>query len=138
MNEERDLEKMYAKLERIHGDSIEEKAAEAHRKADQMRMSVEVSTDSNNNPLRINVAVGPHHFIEIGLVNGKVHVFKGETHHGTMYEAASVGSEWESVSSAKCSSPDLRFDTLPDDHQTVLFNQKKDDLALYYLRPGEE
>jgi hypothetical protein len=55
-----------------------------------------------------------------------------------MYEAASVGSEWESVSSAKCSSPDLRFDTLPDDHQTVLFSQKKDDLALYYLRPGEE
>jgi hypothetical protein len=71
-------------------------------------------------------------------VNGKVHVFKGETHHGTMYEAASVGSEWESVSSAKCSSPDLRFDTLPDDHQTILFSQKKDDLALYYLRPGEE
>ena len=83
MNEERDLEKMYAKLEHIHGDSIEEKAAEAHRKADQRNMSVQICTDSNNNPLRINVAIGPHHFIEIGLVNGKVHVFKGETHHGT-------------------------------------------------------
>ena len=97
MHDDKDLEKMYSELERVHGESLEEKSAEAYHKSTQERMDVKVTTDSDNNPLRVTLTFGPHHFIVVGLIDGKVHVLKGETHHGTMYEAASVASEWESV-----------------------------------------
>ena len=138
MNDDKDFEKMYSELETIYGESLEEKSAEAFHKSQQKRMDVEVVTDSENNPLRVTLTFGPHHFIVVGLIDDKVHVLKGETHHGTMYEASSVGSEWESVKSRDPISRTEYFDELPEDHKEVNFRRSVDDLTLYYLRPGEE
>ena len=139
MNDDKDLEKMYSELERIYGESLEEKSAEAFHKSEQKRISVSVITDSENNPLRVILTFGPHHFIEVGLIEDKVHVLKGETHHGAMYEASSVGSEWESVKPREGHiSRTEYFDELPEDHKEVNFRRSVDDLTLYYLRPGEE
>ena len=138
MNGDDDLEKMYAELEARYGDSLEEKSAEAFRKSTEKSLSVEVVTDAENNPLRVSLTFGPHHFVVVGLVDEKVHVLKGETHHGTMYDASSVGSEWESLNSGDGGSGALQFDELPEDHRRVTFSQSVDDLTLYYLRPGEE
>ena len=138
MTGDKDLEKMYSELEKIYGESLEEKSAEAYHKSQQKRMDVEVVTDSENNPLRVTLTFGPHHFIELGLIDDKVHVLKGETHHGTMYEASSVGSEWESGKSSNDNPKTKYFDELPEDHQKVNFSRSVDDLTLYYLRPYEE
>ena len=138
MSDDKDLEKMYSELETIFGESLEEKSAEAFRKSQQKRMDVEVVTDSENNPLRVTLTFGPHHFIVVGLIDDKVHVLKGETHHGTMYEASSVGSEWESLKSREGNSRTEYFDELPEEHQRVNFSRSMDDLTLYYLRPHEE
>ena len=138
MSDDKDLEKMYSKLETIFGESLEEKSAEAFRKSQQKRMGVEVVTDSENNPLRVTLTFGPHHFIVVGLIDDKVHVLKGETHHGTIYEASSVGSEWESLKSREGNSRTEYFDELPEEHQRVNFSRSVDDLTLYYLRPHEE
>ena len=138
MNDDKDLEKMYSELETIYGESLEEKSAEAFHKSQQKQMEVEVVTDSENNPLRVTLTFGPHHFIVVGLIDDKVHVLKGETHHGTMYEASSVGSEWESVKSSGGNSRTEYFDELPKEHQRVNFSRSADDLTLYYLRPYEE
>jgi hypothetical protein len=139
MNDDKDLEKMYSELERIHGESLEEKSAEAAEKSTQERMDVEVTTDSDNNPLRVTLTFGPHHFIVVGLIDGKVHVLKGETHHGTMYEAASVDSEWESVVPGRDGNSRTEyFDDLPKDHQTLNFSRSMDELTQYYFRPLDE
>ena len=139
MNDDKDLEKMYSELERVHGESLEEKSAEAYHKSTQERMDVEVTTDSDNNPLRVTLTFGPHHFIVVGLIDGKVHVLKGETHHGTMYEAASVASEWESVVPGRNGNSRTEyFDELPEDHQTLNFSRSMDELTQYYLRPLDE
>ena len=139
MPEDANMEELYSRLEKTHGDTLEEKSAEAYQKSTQERMDVGVTTDSNNNPLRVKINFGPHHFIEVGLIGGKVHVLKGETHHGTMYEAASVGSEWESVNPERdANSRTERFDDLPRDHQTLNFSREKDELTQYYLRPTGE
>ena len=138
MNDDKDLEKMYSNLETIFGESLEEKSAEAFHKSQQKGMAVEVVTDSENNPLRVTLTFGPHHFIVVGLIDDKVHVLKGETHHGTMYEASSVGSEWESLKSREDNSRTEYFDELPVEHQKVNFSRSVDDLTLYYLRPLEE
>ena len=138
MNDDKDLEKIYSDLETIFGESLEEKSAEAFHKSQQKRMAVEVVTDSENNPLRVTLTFGPHHFIVVGLIDDKVHVLKGETHHGTIYEASSVGSEWESLKSREGNSRTEYFDELPEEHQRVNFSRSVDDLTLYYLRPHEE
>ena len=137
MNSDDDLEKMYAELEARYGDSLEGKSAEAFRQSTKKRLSVEVITDSENNPLRVSLTFGPHHFVVVGMADEKVHVLKGETHHGTMYDASTVGSEWESLKADDGRSR-VHFDELPDDHRRVTFSQSVDDLTLYYLRPGEE
>ena len=138
MNDDKDLEKMYSELETIHGEALEEKSAEAFHKSQQKRMHVEVLTDLENNPLRVTLTFGPHHYIVVGLVDEKVHVLKGETHHGTMYEASSVGSEWESVKPNDDHARNGHFDELPEEHRSVNFSSSVDDLTLYYLRPQEE
>ena len=138
MNDDKDLEKMYSELETIHGEALEEKSAEAFHKSQQKRMHVEVLTDLENNPLRVTLTFGPHHYIVVGLVDEKVHVLKGETHHGTMYEASSVGSEWESVKPNDDHVRNGHFDELPEEHRSVNFSSPVDDLTLYYLRPQEE
>jgi hypothetical protein len=139
MADDSNLDEMYERLEKIHGDSLEEKSAEAYRKSTQERMDIEITTDSEKNPLRVKLAFGPHHFIEIGLIDGKVHVLKGETHHGTMYEAASVNSEWESVIPGRDGNSRTEyFDDLPSGLQRINFQRAVDELAQYYLRPTEE
>ena len=135
MNDDKDLEKMYYELEKIHGEALEEKSIEAYKKSRQERMNVTVITDSDNNPLMVRLVFGPHHFIELGLIDGKVHVLKGETHHGTMYEAASVNSEWESVVPGRDGNSRTEyFDELPEDAQTLFFTRAMDDLTTYALR----
>ena len=139
MPEDVELEELYSRLEKIHGDSLKEKSAEAYRKSTQARMDIEITTDSEKNPLRVKLVFGPHHFIEIGLIDGKVHVLKGETHHGTMYEAASVPSEWESVIPGRDGNSRTEyFDDLPSGHQKINFHRAVDELAQYYLSAGEE
>ena len=139
MPEDVELEELYSRLEKIHGDSLEEKSVEAYRKSTQERMDIEITTDSEKNPLRVKLSFGPHHFIEIGLIDGKVHVLKGETHHSTMYEAASVPSEWESVIPGRDGNSRTEyFDDLPSGHQKINFHRAVDELAKYYLRPTEE
>ena len=138
MNDDKDLEKMYSELEKIHGEALEEKSIEAYEKSRQERMDVTVITDSDNNPLMVRLVFGPHHFIELGLIDGKVHVLKGETHHGTMYEAASVESEWESVVPGRDgNSRTDYFDELPEDAQELFFTRAWDDLTTYALRPQD-
>mgnify|MGYP000223702145 CR=1 FL=1 len=67
------------------------------------------------------------------------HILKGETHHGTMYDASSVGSEWESVSSGNTNlSDNKRFDELPSEHKKINFQRAVEELTQYYLRPTEE
>jgi hypothetical protein len=139
MPEDVKLKELYSRLEKIHGDSLEEKSAKAYRKSTQERMDIEITTDSENNPLRVKLSFGPHHFIEIGLIDSKVHVLKGETHHSTMYEAASVPSEWESVIPGRDGNSRTEyFDDLPSGHQKINFHRAVDELAQYYLRPTEE
>ena len=138
MNNDNDLEKLYDELEEIHGESVEKKSADAFHTFQQKRMDVEVITDSENNLLRVSLTFGPHHYVVVGSVGDKVNVLKGETHHGTMYEAASVGSEWESQQPRSDNSEGKTFDELPAGHQKVNFSTTPDDLTLYYLRPGEE
>jgi len=139
MNEDDEFEKMCSELKKIHGEALEEKSIEAYRKSQQERMEVTVITDSDNNPLIVRLIFGPHHFIELGLIDGKVHVHKGQTHHGTMYEAASVGSEWEDLVPSRDGNPRTEyFDELPEDHQTLRFSRAIDDLTRYALRPEED
>ena len=139
MNEDDEFEEMCSELETIYGESLEEKSAEAYSKFQQERMDVTVITDSDNNPLRVSLTFGPHHFIELGLIDGKVHVLKGETHHGTMYEASSVNSEWESVVPGRDGNSRTKyFDDLPENHQKLNFSRGMDDLTRYALRPGED
>ena len=71
MNSDDDLEKMYAELEARYGDSLEEKSAEAFRQSTKKRLSVEVITDSENNPLRVSLTFGPHHFVVVGMADEK-------------------------------------------------------------------
>jgi hypothetical protein len=53
MPEDVELEELYSRLEKIHGDSLKEKSAEAYRKSTQERMDIEITTDSEKNPLRV-------------------------------------------------------------------------------------
>jgi hypothetical protein len=130
---------LYERLAKTYGDSLEDKSFQAYTKSTQERMEIQITTDSDDNPVRVELTFGPHHFIEIGLVDGKVHILKGETHHGTMYDASSVGSEWESVSSGNTNlSDNKRFDELPSEHKKINFQRAVDELTQYYLRPTEE
>lgn len=130
---------LYERLAKTHGDSLEDKSFQAYTKSTQERMEIQITTDSDDNPIRVELTFGPHHFIEIGLVDGKVHVLKGETHHGTMYDASSVGSEWESVVSGKTDISDNKgFDDLPSENKKINFQRAVDELTQYYLRPTEE
>lgn len=139
MAEDHDSEDLYDKLAKTHGDSLEDKSFQAYTKSTQERIDIQITTDSDDNPVRVEVTFGPHHFIEIGLVDGKVHVLKGETHHGTIYDASSVGSEWESVASKKTDiSANKRFDDLPSEHKKINFQRVLDELTKYYLRTIEE
>jgi hypothetical protein len=137
--EDSNPDELYERLEKTHGDSLEELSYQAFTKSIQQRMDVQIITDSDNNPIRVELTFGPHHFIEIGLVGGKVHVLKGETHHGTMYDASLVGSEWESVTSDRKDVSETKiFDDLPSEHNKINFQRVLDELTQYYLRPTEE
>ena len=139
MAEDNNPNDLYERLAKTHGDSLEDKSFQAYTKSTQERMEIQITTDSDDNPVRVELTFGPHHFIEIGFVDGKVHVLKGETHHGTMYDASSVGSEWESVTSSKTDISDKkRFDDLPSDHKKINYQRVVDELTQYYLRPTEE
>ena len=139
MTEDSNPNDLYESLAKTHGDSLEDKSFQAYTKSTQERIEIQITTDSDDNPVRVELTFGPHHFIEIGLVDGKVHVLKGETHHGTMYDASSVGSEWESVASGKTDiSDNKRFDDLPSEHKKINYQRVVDELTQYYLRPTEE
>lgn len=139
MAEDSNPNDLYERLAKTYGDSLEDKSFQAYTKSTQERMEIQITTDSDDNPVRVELTFGPHHFIEIGLVDGKVHILKGETHHGTMYDASSVGSEWESVSSGNTNlSDNKRFDELPSEHKKINFQRAVDELTQYYLRPTEE
>ena len=81
-----------------------------------------------------------HHVLDVGMVGGHIHVYKGETHHGAMYEASSVGSQWEGVNGERFVVPTpAQMDELPSGSQTHEFHHSvADDLVAYHLRSGEE
>lgn len=140
MNDDEAMAEKERELERLYGDELEQKSMEAYQEWQKRRLSVQVVTDADNNPVRVHLSFGPHHFLDIGMVDGHVHVFKGETHHGTLYEASSVGSQWEAVRGEDAvRPPPAGMDELPEGSQTHEFQPSVvNDLVAYYLRSGEE
>lgn len=140
MDEHKTMAMKERELERLYGDELEQKALEAYLEWQKRRLSVSVITDADNNPVRVHLSFGPHHVLDVGMVGGHIHVYKGETHHGAMYEASSVGSQWEGVNGERFVVPTpAQMDELPSGSQTHEFHHSvADDLVAYHLRSREE
>ena len=70
----------------------------------------EIQRGSNGKIESVSVVFGPHHFVDIRLVGGKVVCAIGATHHGVSFEAAEVmGPLEEAIDLLKATYPGRAF-----------------------------